>query len=195
MDLSTAELTERVRIVLKALVSSERYEHSVRVAETADLLCVAYGENRELGYFAGLSHDMCKNLSDDEILVLAKLDGLCISKEEQSKGRFLHGRAAAVFLNKRFGVQDAAVLEAVRWHQSGFPGMGSLAKIIFIADKTEPGRAHSTAEYRKKIFSQPLDVAALTVLSENIEYSRKKGLKPFANSLALQSELLKGVHN
>ena len=39
------ELTEKVRLFVLSAVKKERYEHSVRTAQTAALLCRRYGES------------------------------------------------------------------------------------------------------------------------------------------------------
>lgn len=51
----------------------------------------------------------------------------------------LHGRAAAVVLQK-FGINDKSVLKAAAFHTFGYEGIDALGKIVYIADKIEPGR-------------------------------------------------------
>ena len=52
---------------VKKEVSESRYEHSVRTAQTAEKMCALYGLNKRTGYLAGIAHDMCKELSNDEL--------------------------------------------------------------------------------------------------------------------------------
>ena len=54
-------------------------------------------------------------------------------------------------------------------------GMCPLAKILFIADKIEPGRPQSTKEYRASLFNLSLNAMCLKVLEENEAYLRSKG--------------------
>jgi HD superfamily phosphohydrolase YqeK len=52
---------------------------------------------------------------------------------------FLHGPAAAARLEAE-GVDDAELLEAVRYHTLGRPGLGRLGRLLMVADYLEPGR-------------------------------------------------------
>ena len=64
-----------------------------------------------------------------------------------------------------------------------------MGKILFAADKIEPGRPQSTDEYRKNLFSKSLDELTLCVLKENIDYLEKRGKKVAKPSYELKAEL------
>ena len=106
----TGDILNKVREYAESAEKPERYEHSVRVAEMARQMCVIYGEDPDKGYFTGLAHDMCKDLDDETQISLAQQDGQEITELERKKPFLLHGRAAAVMLQKDFGVDDADVL-------------------------------------------------------------------------------------
>ena len=176
MDIDELQQTaERVKRYAQSVLTKSRWEHSVRVAETAALLCKKYGVDELSGYFAGIAHDMCKDMSDSELVAFALRDGNAISALENAKPSLLHGRAAAVQLANDFGVQDKDILEAVRCHTFGKAGMCALAKIIYAADKIEPGRPHMTAAYFNKLLNLKLDELVKTVLEENIAHLAEKG--------------------
>ena len=168
-------LTEKVRWYVKKSVSEKRYSHSVRTAEMCRKLCALYGLDEKTGYFAGISHDMCKNFKPEQLLSLAQEDGADVSELERKKPSLLHGRAAAVLLKNNFGVTDSSVLEAVANHTFGKTGMCSLAKVLYAADKIEPGREHVTEDYLARLLALSLDGLVKAVLEENIDYLRKKG--------------------
>lgn len=178
-------LTEKVRRYVKKSVSEKRYSHSVRTAEMCRKLCALYGLDEKTGYFAGISHDMCKNFKPEQLLSLAKEDGADVSELERKKPSLLHGRAAAVLLKNDFGVTDSSVLEAVANHTFGKTGMCSLAKVLYAADKIEPGREHVTEDYLARLLALSLDGLVKAVLEENIDYLRKKG-----SAVAQESEKL-----
>ena len=171
------------------MVSPSRYEHSVRVAQTAEKLCRIHGLDPRRGYFAGLAHDICKEMKGELLVSLATLDGQPVGRLEQDKPGLLHGRAAASVLRNDFAVEDGDILEAVRLHTFGAPGMGGLAKVLYVADKVEPGRPHVTDGYLERLFSMGLDEAMLYVLRENIGFLRAKGKKIAPASLNLLSFL------
>lgn len=180
--------------VVKSMVKPSRYEHSVSTAEMAERMCNEYGENPRLGYLAGLVHDICKDFDSKKMLALAKQDGKPISDIEMDKKNLLHGRAAAVFLETEYGITDVKLLEAVQNHTFGAPGMASLGKILYAADKIEPTRPHITKERIESLFEKELDDFVLSVLEEALEYEHSMGhtLAPITEKFLLS--LIKGVN-
>ena len=151
------EITEKVRKYVKKAVNQARYEHSVRTAETCAKLCKKYGFDEKMGYLAGISHDMCKKLSPDEMLQIVAKDGKTVSELEKANPSLLHGRAAAVKLQDEFGVHEPELIEAVANHTFGKKGLCPLGKILYISDKIEPGREHVNDAYMKIIKNISLD--------------------------------------
>lgn len=183
-------LTEKVESYVKSVISQKRFEHSVRTAQTCAFLCSNYGMNPKIGYLAGIAHDMCKEIPPEAMLDLAKKDGMAFSEVEMKKLSLLHGRAAAVQLKEMFGIDDHDILEAIAWHTFGRKGLCNLGKLLFVADKVEPGRPQSTEEYRKMHFSKTLDDLTLSILQENQEYLEAHGKTPAAFSVELINEIL-----
>ncbi len=184
-----SSLIKNVGEKAKIVLSKKRFEHSCRVAKTAFDLCKIHGEVAWKALLCGLSHDFCKEIPEDKMRSLALLDGRGESAAEQKKTSLLHGRAAAVCLSRDFGIVDFEILDAVAFHTLGKKGLCNLGKIIFVADKIEPGRPQSTEEYRSRLFSLPLNELTLSVLEENIEYLLSKGKKAAAESLEWATDL------
>jgi nicotinate-nucleotide adenylyltransferase len=182
---------EKIHRFISGSLSEKRYNHCLRVAETAKRLCLKYGEDAEWGVLAGLAHDMCKELGDEVVLSLASRDGQEISEAEQQKPGLLHGRAAAIKLWEDFGIEAPAVLEAVGEHTVGRAGMGNLAKILYAADKIEPGRPQVTEEYLKKLDALDLDSLLAFVVAENIGFLELKGKRVAPASRELLKSLEK----
>ncbi len=173
------KLTEEIRIFAQEHVKKSRYEHSIRVAETCARLCRMFALDADVGYLAGVGHDMCKDFSDQELFDLAAKDGNPIIPYEKRNPALLHGRAAAVLMKEKFGIEDKDILEAVAYHTSGVMGMCDLSKCLFIADKIEPGRPQSTDEYRERLYKMNLEQMFYAVLYENYSYVLKKGYELF----------------
>jgi nicotinate-nucleotide adenylyltransferase len=188
------KLIDRVDTYICAFLSEKRYKHSLRVSKTAVHLCKKYGEDVLFGKFAGLAHDMCKEMSDDMLVALAQRDGEGLDENEKKKPGLLHGRAAAVKIKEDFGVTNSEVLQAVREHTVGRIGMCNLAKILYVADKIEPKRPQVTDEYLKKLDELDLDTLFMVVLKENIAYIEQKGksVAPAARDLLLSLEKAEG---
>lgn len=171
------KLTDRVRKYALGVLSQSRYEHSVRTAETAHRMCCMYGLDPARGYFAGIAHDMCKEMNDRLILSFVSKDGMPVSELEQEKPSLLHGRAAASMLQNDFGVEDKDILDSIRFHTFGMPGLCDLGKVLYVADKIEPGREHITEEVYKDLFSMSLDDVVISVIKDNVKYLNKKKKK------------------
>lgn len=183
------ELFERIRAHVESSVTKERYAHSLRTGEFARVMCERYGLDGATGYVAGVAHDMCKDCGDDELLTLAARDGGEITTLERAKPSLLHGRAAAVVLREKYGVTDDALLQAVACHTFGGEHLCPLAKILFAADKIEPGRPQSTEKCRMHLLTLPLDELVLSVLEENIGYLRSRGKQVAYAQIAFRDEL------
>ncbi len=183
-----AELAELAR----ARLSADRFAHASRTAIVMRELCEERGLAGEAGEIAGLAHDLYRESSAQELAEVARRDVLPLEEWELREPIFLHGRAAAVLLRERFGLTDAAILEAVRWHTTGFPGMGELAKLLYIADYIEPGRAHVNEALRARVRSVTADEGVLIILKETAAYLHVVGKRPAAPSLSLYEELKGG---
>ena len=85
---------------------------------------------------------------------------------------------------EEFDVFDGDIIESISNHTLGKENLCDLGKIVYCADKIEPGRPQSTEEYRKNLFSKSLNEMTAIVVRENMEYLEKKGKK-----IAPQSKL------
>lgn len=177
MKTDIIKLIEQIDAYTKDHVKEKRYEHSVRVAEMAARMCRLYGLDENTGYLAGIGHDMCKDMDEKELIETAARDGEPVTSFDLKRPKLLHGRAAAVYMKEKFGITDLEILEAVAYHTSGKIGMCDLAKVIFLADKIEPGRPQSTDEYRNRLLAMDLDTLFYTVFVENYEYVKNKGFE------------------
>lgn len=171
-------ITELDRYARKQL-SDFRYDHSCRVAAYAELLARQYGctsRQQRLCFLAGIAHDVCKEQPADLLLRIVQRDGQPVSSEEKKNSELLHGRAAAVLLYNRFGIRKKSLLRAIRCHTSGSVKFEAVGKIVYIADKIEPGRKN--CEYlREKAAVLPLDTLFCEVLKEVILFVEHKGKK------------------
>ena len=77
---------------------------------------------------------------------------------------------------EKYGIDDNDILNAIRYHTTGRPGMSLLEKIIFVADYIEPGRytAKNLPLVRKMAFSD-IDEALLKILYDTLVYLNSTG--------------------
>ncbi|MDR0597585.1 MAG: nicotinate (nicotinamide) nucleotide adenylyltransferase [Treponema sp.] len=179
------ELIAGVETTARSMLSPARFFHSRNVALLARDLCRQFGLDPRAGYLAGIAHDMCKSLSEEELFRLTKRDGRPVSRLERKKPSLLHARAGAVLLKERFGVQNRDILDAVRLHTLADPEMGPLAKAVFIADKIEISRERVDASLRDIAAFPSLDALFLAVLDNNVAYLRSRKLSLSKGTLRL----------
>jgi nicotinate-nucleotide adenylyltransferase len=179
----------RVEEAAREDLNRERFRHSRNTALMAWDLCrrfPAYNLDPQLGYLAGLAHDLGKPLSDKELIKVIKDDNGKISLLEKEKPSLLHGRASAILLRDYFDVHNEAVLEAAALHTAGGKNMGPLAKMVYIADKMEVSREKADTSLRKLIYtSTDLDRILLAVLEQTVSWLHAKKVKVFEETLSL----------
>lgn len=171
------EKIEQVRLYAQSAEKQSRFEHSERTAKMCEILALRYGLDGRRAFLAGIGHDICKECPDPLMITLAVGDGLPVGALESKKTALLHGRAAAQLLKTGFFIQDDEVIEAVQNHTFGKKSMSDFAKLLFIADKIEPGREHMTPERLKSFEKFSLNELTFLIVQENIDYLQSKGKK------------------
>jgi len=183
----------RIEETVRETQSLERFLHSRNTALLSWDLCrrlPALKLDPQMGYLAGIAHDMAKPLGDKELLRLAKSDGKRISRMEKEKPSLLHGRASAVLLKERFNVHNEAVLEAIALHTVGGKNMGPLAKVVYIADKMEVARDKVDPAVRKMVFNgNDLDQIFVMALDQTVSWLRAKKLLLSEETLQLLEKM------
>ena len=159
---------------LKKELDDSRYRHTLGVMYTAAALAMRYSIDLESAQVAGLLHDCAKCIPNDRKLKLCEKYELDVSDIERKNPSLLHAKLGACLAAEKYGVDDKAVLSAIRWHTTGRPGMTDLEKIIFLADYIEPGRwkAENLAEVRLAAFTDP-DYAVYLTLRDTLNYLSK----------------------
>ncbi len=155
-------------------LSDKRYAHTLRVAETAEHLAKLHGLHPERARLAGLLHDAAREVGKEELLRVAEEDGLPIGDFERERPILLHGPVAAKLAREDLGVEDGEILDAVRAHTTGEPGMGPLALALFVADKIEPGREQSGVEDLRKLAPASLHRVARAALEDSVSYNERR---------------------
>jgi len=171
---SLTETIVRVENEARTALSVSRFMHSRNTALLTWDLCRRFGLDAQKGYLAGIAHDICKPLGERELVRLARADGGGSSKLEKEKPSLLHARAGAVLLKRKHGVTDQDILEAIRCHTMGSRDMGSLAKVVYVADKIEISRHGVDPALRALCRSADLDTLFRAVLNNTVAHLRSK---------------------
>ena len=187
----TQAVIQRIETIARETLGMERFLHSRNTALLASDMCLRFGLDPAAGYLAGIAHDLAKQIDNKQLIKIVKNAGMVISPLEKEKPNLLHGKAAAVLLKERYGISNKDVLEAVACHTSGNQSMGSLAKIIYIADKTESSRNIDPAlrEMCLKPKETDLDTILYSVLEKTIGKLQAKKLDLSEDTLLLLNKI------
>lgn len=161
----------------------KRFDHSVRVAETAVKMAEIFNADKDKSYLAGVLHDYCKYDNDDDMKQIIK--EAAFSEEYLDYGNaILHGPAAAVIMKKEFYINDKEILLAIKNHTTGRAGMGLIEKIIFVSDYIEPKRdIPGVEDIRNIIFKEEnLGQAVYEISKRNITFLTSKNVKIFSET-------------
>lgn len=178
MEGSSVKRLNKIELIrtLEQELNYKRFVHTMAVAGTASSLAMCYGMNIEKAELAGLLHDCAKCIDVRKMQKLCEKAGLEISPFEAGSGSLLHSKAGSVLAAEKYGCTDPDILNAIRYHTTGRPGMSLLEKIIFVADYIEPGRytAKNLPEIRKMAF-EDIDEALLKILYDTLVYLNSTG--------------------
>lgn len=153
-----------------------RYLHSLRTAEVAGEIAVRFEESVDEARVAGLTHDLARDMYPETLRNLAGEDRFDLLQEEKEYPILLHGRAAAVLLERDLGEHRESVLQAVRWHTVGEIHMGTIGMILFIADYIEPGRSNFEEGFREEVLDRKgIFDMFMMILTHQVEYHEKIG--------------------
>jgi len=101
-----------------------------------------------------------------------------------------HAPVGAEAVREELGIDDEEVLDAIRFHTTGRPGMSLLEKVIFLADYIEPGRSFSGVEEVRRLARENLDRAILKALDNTILYLIERGFKVYPQTLLTRNDML-----
>ena len=153
-----------------------RFAHSLSVARTSVQLAELYGENPLKAEQAGLLHDCAKCLPIKEMQRIAVDNHLTDDPDVLASDALLHSIAGACLAEQLYGMTDPDVLEAIRFHNTGYPGMSRLAMCVCLADFMEPLRDSFPLLEEVRVLSRTsLEKALLLSLEGTVDYVKSRG--------------------
>lgn len=163
---------------LKRRLERDRFSHSVSVAYTAASLAMAYGENIERAFMAGLLHDYAKNIPYEEQLNYCRKHRIHLSEYEIMHPEVIHGKVGALMVMRKFDIKDEEIIYAIYNHVLGKTNMTMTEKIVFVADYIEPERKilPNISLIRAEAFRN-IDNAVALIYKNIIDFVESKGIK------------------
>ncbi len=136
------ELYEEVKVKL----SEKRFKHSEGVVKRAIEYAKVYNVDIETVKLVAISHDIAKELSDEENEKYIKEYNIEIDEVEKRNNNLLHAKIGSYICKNKYGfTQD--MVNAVKFHTTGRENMSILEKIIYLADATEENRKYCSSFY------------------------------------------------
>lgn len=146
---------------LKSTLDSRRFIHSLNVAEECVKLAEKYGYDTNTAYLSGLLHDICKNDSKEKMLQIFSEFDIILDDIQLQQQKLWHSIAGSLFIQKKFGVDDTEIIDAIRYHTTGRENMSKLEKILYLADFISSDRDFDGVEYLRENAYLGLDKAVL----------------------------------
>ena len=185
------ELIDKIKQELKENLSDKRYIHSLGTMERAEELAKIYGVDIEKARLAGLTHDIAKEMTKEESLQYIKEHNIEIDEIEEINVKLLHGKIGANMVKEKYGLCQE-IQDAILYHTTTDKNMDMLAKIIYVADKTENNRKSKEfdIEYERELANKDIDAAIIYILDGNIEEIIKKGKLVHPKAIEKRNSLL-----
>lgn len=174
-----------------------RWKHTIGVMDTSVILAQHFGVNGQQAQLAALLHDFCKFWSAErQADVLREASDRMpadLSDVLEYDKLLWHAPAGAIIVNRDYGISDAEVLDAIRYHTTGRPHMTRLEKIVCLADYIEPGRDFPEVHKIREIAEHSLEKALLMALNSTLLYLIETNKPIYPLTLLARNSLLHEV--
>lgn len=183
------ERNEALKLV-KEQLTEHRYQHTLGVMETAICLAKRYGADEKKAETAAIFHDYAKFRPKEEMREIILNQGFPKDLLDFN-AELWHAPAGAYLAKAEAGVDDPEILDAIRYHTSGRPGMTLLEKIIYLADYIEPGRHFPGVEEVRELAKENLDAALIKSVQNTILFLIKRGQVVYPETFHTYNDLIK----
>lgn len=179
--------------VVKPHLTKERFEHTLRVAETARDLANRFHESEDKAQISAIFHDYAKYRPLDEMKRIIKetylpKDLLYYHHE------LWHGPVASILIEREYGITDMAIQQAIYCHTTGKAHMSNLDMILFTADYIEPGRSFPGLDEVRDMANRDLLKATWLVSRNTINYLIMKNQRIYPDTFHAYNDILKRIN-
>lgn len=176
--------------LIKSKMSEHRFVHSVNVSKEARKLAKIYGADAEKAEIAGILHDITKEMPVEEQLKIITDSGIILDNVQKNAPKLWHGISGSIYIKENLDINDADILNAIRYHTTGRAGMSLLEKIIFVADFTSQERTYKGVSTMRKKSRKTLDEAMLYGFKFTFSDLSKRELAIHPDELACYNEIV-----
>lgn len=165
---------------VKKLLKPSRFWHTYSVVKAGQEFARANFIDAEDAFVACLLHDCGKNIP------IEKWEYYDFNNEEKLLSPLIHCALGVKVAQKVFSITDQKILDAIRFHTTGRPGMADLEKLVFVADKAEKTRSYDVSSYYQLALKN-LDEAFKSVLKDLYGITVKKYGKNNVDALTVST--------
>lgn len=181
---------EYIDLHLGKIMSEERYRHSWQVSKISAEIAEHYQISVEKAQILGLIHDCAKDYPITELKKFIKKYHIHLDEVEKKIPGLWHAYAGAELARDLFEIHDQEMLNAIRYHSTADSHFGLLGKIIYIADKIEPGRSAEQLDKVRKLVWQDINQAMLELLNQELNSLISRNLIIHPYTLQARNKIL-----
>ena len=177
---------------IKKSMTQERFQHSLRVRDTALRLAEIYGCKREEAVLASLLHDVARDIPVEMIQKLLSENDDCEKDIDIDSDNYLllHAKAGKIIAKQKFGIKDEDVLRSIELHTTGGVSMTLLNKVVFVADFIEPERKFNGVKKARELSFLSLEETVLYIYKFLLKRLLKKELFICQNTFLGYNEII-----
>lgn len=174
--------------IVKKHLPERRYIHTLGVTDTAVMLAKRYGADERKAELAGIFHDYAKYRPKEEMQNIIRSENMP-QDLLMYDSELWHAPVGAYLVKKEVGITDEEILDAIRYHTTGRPGMTTLEKVVFLADYIEPNRSFPGVEEVRKAAENSLDEAIVLCLQNTIRFLLSKNQLIYPQTVETYNDL------
>jgi predicted HD superfamily hydrolase involved in NAD metabolism len=185
---------EELLKIVESLLPTARYQHTLGVMKTALSLATRYGADQQKAEAAAILHDYAKFRPLDEMRQIIQSEPDIPNDLLDYNHELWHAFVGAVLVREELGITDQDILNAIRYHTTGRPGMSPLEKVVFLADYIEPGRRFPGVDDVRSLAEDDLDQAIILALKRTIDFLEGNQKKVYPLTKATYEDLARQRH-
>lgn len=177
-----------IKKLLKSRLTEKRYYHSLCVADAAKEIALLYGADGDKAYFTGLIHDVMRNESQEDMLKYINEHNINMDDTTKSSLMLWHAVLGADYIERYLMIDDADIINAVRYHTTARFNMSLLEKVVYLADCSSADRNYWNVDEIRRIIRQDINKAMYEVLDFSVNDLTDKGLTVHPDTIAAFEE-------
>jgi predicted HD superfamily hydrolase involved in NAD metabolism len=182
---------EQLEDAVRSQMPGKRWEHTLGVMTSSVQLAERFGADPTKAELAALLHDYCKYWPVDRLKAAVEQGQGMPPDLMEYDVQLLHAPVAAHVVQVEFGIGDVEILDAIRYHTSGRPGMTQLDKIVCLADYIEPNRNFPGVDAIRALAENSLEEALIAGFDSTLSFLISKRQRIYPLTMETRNWLIK----